>query len=353
MIFKDTFYRVCNCQVSLFSFLSYLVDWLTYFIVLSAAVNWQLFAVTRYTDFSINDISIMHTYKAENETYAPVWYLLILILLIPLFIVVICCLWFLRNRNKKRMLWDMHAAILGSLGCCSSQLLLVVIIKNIAAVPRPDFLTRCQPDYSTIPVLGSLYNVDFCQNPDESLINDGFKSFPSGHSSTVFASQTFLVLFLIGKIKMSGSSYFSWKLVLSIMYPLIISCKVSFSRVSDHRHRVRDVLVGDLIGVCFGTLFYFIYFTNPFNGAPSLAFSPRKFEVDENSEGLFGLKISTYDIDSKEISYTESVDDGNNPAFPKSFSPLCYSTVPVKLKHTFNNRPNRPTSNPIGSLFYV
>ncbi|GAV29720.1 hypothetical protein PMKS-003222 [Pichia membranifaciens] len=255
--------------------------------------------------------------------------------------------------SKKRMLWDMHGAILGSLGCCSTQLLLVVIIKNIAAVPRPDFLTRCQPDYLTIPVSGSLYTVDFCQNPDESLINDGFKSFPSGHSSTVFASQTFLVLFLIGKIKMSGSSYFSWKLVLSIMYPLIISFKVSFSRVSDHRHRVRDVLMGDLIGICFGTLFYFIYFTNPFNGTPSLAFPPRKFEVDENSDGFFGLKVSTYDIDSKEIPYTESVDDGNNPLFAKSFSPLCYSTVPMKLKHTVNNRQNRPISNPISSLFYM
>lgn len=353
MAFVNKIYKVCDCQISVPSLLSYVVDWLTYLLILAAAANWDLFAATKYTDFSIDDISIMHFYKSENETYAPVWYLLILVLVIPLVMVVVCCIWFLRHKSKERMLWDMHAAILGSLGCCSTQLLLVVIVKNIAAVPRPDFLNRCQPDYLTIPLVERLYSVEeVCQNSNDALIRDGFKSFPSGHSSTVFASQTFLVLFLIGKIKMSGTSYFSWKLVLSIMYPLIISLKVSFSRVSDHRHRIRDVLIGDMIGTFFGFLFYFIYFSNPFSGTPSIAFPPRKFEIDENSDNFFGLKVSSYDIDNKEVPYTESVDDGNL-MFAKPASQFNYSTVPAKLKQSFNKRQNRPLSNPIGSFFYL
>ena len=123
-------------ELSLFSTLSYVIDWIVYTIMLVLAIFWGTITTTKTTDFSVYDEALMHSFIPENETYAPIWYLLIQVLVLPLIVVIVCCFWFLRNKSKKVMLWDIHSAILGGFGCCSSQLLLVVMLKNIAAVPR-------------------------------------------------------------------------------------------------------------------------------------------------------------------------------------------------------------------------
>lgn len=68
-------------------------------------------------------------------------------------------------------------------------------IKNLTGKPRPDFLSRCNPDLDNIAahVVGDytrdlssgwvLVRSSICQNTDQEVINDGFRSFPSGHSS--------------------------------------------------------------------------------------------------------------------------------------------------------------------------
>lgn len=370
---EDRVFHMLNFEVSLFSALSYVIDWMVYLILFIIASNWEVFSTTRTTDFSLNDISILHSYKLENETYAPIWFLLVIILFLPLILIIVSCFWFLRNRSKQVVLWDIHSAVLGNFGCCTSQLLLVVILKNISGVPRPDFLSRCDPDDLVLDN-GELYTTDICTNVNIALITSGFKSFPSGHSSTIFASQTFLVLFLIGKIKISGKSYFSWKLVISIMYPLIIAFKISLSRVSDNRHRVGDVLFGGFIGIIFGVTFYFMYFTNPFQDSTSTAQPPRKIEIsDSDIDGLFGFKLTDYKFeDTNPKTYTESIDDDIiNPMSAGNLSPFIYSTLPVRPRHTasrsslnksytyrVNNNSNanntsRPITNSLGTFNYI
>lgn len=320
-----------------------------YTIMLIIAANWSTFANTKTTDFSIYDQSLMHFYVPENETYAPIWFLLIHVLILPLIIVIVCCFWFLRTKSKKIMLWDIHSAILASYGCNTTQLLMVVIMKNIAAIPRPDFLSRCQPNILLVPGEYLLSTEDTCTNLDPFIISDGFRSFPSGHSSTIFASQTFLALFLTGKIKVSSSSYINWKIVASMMYPLIIALKISLSRVSDHRHRVTDVLAGDLIGFCFGIFFYFIYFTNPFGVLKSKAYPPRKIKVDNFSKTPFGLVFSDYDFES--TPYTESIDETaaniekNNRFIPLGFSTLSGRPTKFNAKHYAHKTLNIPISS--------
>lgn len=66
--------------------------------------------------------------------------------------------------------------------------------KNLVGRPRPDLLARCDPDLSrllnsTVGGVGNqvdeginLVSWTICRNPGSTL-DDGFRSFPSGHSS--------------------------------------------------------------------------------------------------------------------------------------------------------------------------
>jgi membrane-associated phospholipid phosphatase len=72
-------------------------------------------------------------------------------------------------------------------------------MKLLFGKPRPDLLSRCQPDLSRIQdtavnnianEIGQAFNPawvlvtsDICTNQDDDILQDGFKSFPSGHAS--------------------------------------------------------------------------------------------------------------------------------------------------------------------------
>lgn len=58
---------------------------------------------------------------------------------------------------------------------------------------RPDFLARCQPKMHGIPLVRDrplqLWTVDVCTQTDRHVLKDGFRSFPSGHSSSKHARE--------------------------------------------------------------------------------------------------------------------------------------------------------------------
>lgn len=68
-------------------------------------------------------------------------------------------------------------------------------LKDVIGKPRPDFLSRCNLDPaavqqyalggegSQLPLWNLLVSSTACRQPDASKLNDGFASFPSGHSS--------------------------------------------------------------------------------------------------------------------------------------------------------------------------
>ena len=75
--------------------------------------------------------------------------------------------------------------------------------KNAIGRPRPDLLARCNPDLtktlnSTVGGIGDqvdegirLVSWTICRNPG-SVLDDGFRSFPSGHSSCKSATNQFM-----------------------------------------------------------------------------------------------------------------------------------------------------------------
>ena len=68
-------------------------------------------------------------------------------------------------------------------------------LKNLIGKPRPDLLSRCNLDPATVqqyalgglgtqlPLWNLLISSTACRQPDTSKLDDGFNSFPSGHSS--------------------------------------------------------------------------------------------------------------------------------------------------------------------------
>jgi membrane-associated phospholipid phosphatase len=42
---------------------------------------------------------------------------------------------------------------------------------------------------------------------------------------------------------------------------------VAVTRIQDHRHHIRDVIVGSLIGISSASIAYLFYFPSPFNGS--------------------------------------------------------------------------------------
>ncbi|KAK6639660.1 hypothetical protein RUM43_007933 [Polyplax serrata] len=94
------------------------------------------------------------------------------------------------------------------------------VVKVIVGRPRPDFYYRCFPTGD-----GNPYLQDCTGNLTE--INEGLKSFPSGHSSIAFASLGFLSLYIAGKLHLFSS---------------------------------KDVLCGSILGFCVSWLCYHNYY---------------------------------------------------------------------------------------------
>ncbi|KAG8765671.1 hypothetical protein FRC15_006846, partial [Serendipita sp. 397] len=141
-------------------------------------------------------------------------------------------------------------------------------IKFIVGRPRPDFLSRCQPDTSRVQAALittsiTLFNSTICTSTDSKVINDGFRSFPSGHSSMSFAGLTFLSLYLAGRFRLftphSSHGKHLYAYVLSVA-PLLLASFVTSSRVSDFRHRGSDVLAGASLGILFAFIGYRYYY---------------------------------------------------------------------------------------------
>jgi len=177
-------------------------------------------------------------------------------------------------------------------------------LKNLIGRPRPDLLARCDVDprrinESLIGPAGLLdwtvcINRDFPKGSvgglDESDVKDGFRSFPSGHSSTSFAGLTYLAFFLAefvfalplpyvgspptsapttdapveGDARSRGiegeragvvkgeTSLPRFPVMLAVLVcgiPVLIAAYISSTRFSDFRHHGFDILFGGALGI--------------------------------------------------------------------------------------------------------
>lgn len=197
--------------------LSYVLDWV---VIIVAAVIATLFAIIspNKRPFSLGnpEISFPHTKGTVSGTV-----LVLVGLLAPAVIIVITCLLFVpgptvpksvpKSLIWKRKLWEWFTGWLGLGMSCAGTWLITSGLKNLVGKPRPDLLARCQPDlanfanyvltgFPTTPLDSALVSAAICTQKDSDILDDGWRSFPSGHSSFSAAGLIYLSLFLASKL---------------------------------------------------------------------------------------------------------------------------------------------------------
>ena len=138
--------------------------------------------------------------------------------------------------------------------------MITAILKNATGKPRPDFIARCSPvDGSVDPVPFGLSNDTICTQTDHGVLKDGYRSFPSGHSSASWGGLFYLSLYLAGKMHMLDNRGEVWKVFVCLV-PTSGAALIAISRIEDARHHPFDVIFGSLLGVVCAWVSYRQYF---------------------------------------------------------------------------------------------
>ncbi|KAM0259556.1 hypothetical protein ACHAQJ_003282 [Trichoderma viride] len=200
---------------------SYVLDWIV--LVIVVAVGYVLGVITpNKRPFSLVDPDISFPFTVHETV--PDWLLFVLSCGVPAVIIIIVSIIFVPGATVpkntpasliwKRKLWELHIGLLGLLMSVGCGFFFVSGIKNMCGKPRPDLLARCLPDLenagkyliggfkgeSTLGnSIGQLYSADICQQTDKAKLDDGFRSYPSGHSAASAGGLLYLSLFLASK----------------------------------------------------------------------------------------------------------------------------------------------------------
>jgi len=125
-----------------------------------------------------------------------------------------------------------HVTILGLLISIVLTLFITDCIKNAVGRPRPDLISRCKPATGTPDNV--LVSFDVCTETDHHTLHDGWRSFPSGHSSFAFSGLGYLALFFAGQMHVFRPRTDLARALLAIA-PLLGAAMIAISRCEDYR----------------------------------------------------------------------------------------------------------------------
>ncbi|KAI5960776.1 DPP1 [Candida pseudojiufengensis] len=206
-----------------------------------------------HRQFYLDDKTIQHPF-AERETVNTAE-LFIYSTWIPLVITFAVSLVLTTTKYK---VYNTYVACLGLILSVLITSITTDILKNWIGRLRPDFLERCIPKEGT--PLDKLVSIEVCTNEDLGMLEDGFRTTPSGHSSISFAGLTYLALFLIGQLQATNTWCGSWRFLIGGFAPMLMASFIALSRTQDYRHHFIDVFVGSLLGFSIGCWSYFRLF---------------------------------------------------------------------------------------------
>jgi diacylglycerol diphosphate phosphatase/phosphatidate phosphatase len=188
-----------------------------------------------------------------------------------------------------------HVSLLGlaiSLVLASS---LTNLGKNSIGRPRPDFLDRCKARPGTPQ--SSLVGIDVCTETNAHTLQDGWRSFPSGHSSFSFSGLGYLALWGAGQLHVFRPHANLLRGLLCLL-PIIAAAGIAISRTEDYRHDAYDVTAGSLLGITVAYVSYRRYFPTLTSGlcdspiprrTDSMPLKQRDEEVAVHDGGEFEL----------------------------------------------------------------
>ncbi|KAJ6125764.1 hypothetical protein N7523_003384 [Penicillium sp. IBT 18751x] len=215
------------------------------------ALGWVLiqFMDPFHRMFYLDNKAIMYPFAVHERV--PVVWSVILAGVVPFsFILVWSAL--LRPGVQKT-----QVTMLGLLVALMLTSFLTDLIKNAVGRPRPDLLSRCKPARGTSANVLVAWTV--CTETNQHILQEGWRSFPSGHSSFSFAGLGYFSLFLCGQMHVFRPRTDLSRCLLGF-FPLLCALMVAISRLDDYRHDVWDVTCGGLLGMLVGWFSYRRYY---------------------------------------------------------------------------------------------
>ncbi|KAG8530952.1 uncharacterized protein KY384_004309 [Bacidia gigantensis] len=297
----------------------------------------------RRRPFNITDpeISFPHT----EETVSS-WVLFIVSVLIPAAIIFAVSLLLGPGSTAqkpstsallRRKVWEWHAGWMGLALASAITFAITNGTKEVVGKPRPDLLSRCKPDLSRIldsaaGAIGDqveegiiLVTSEICRGSGFDL-DEGFRSFPSGHSSTAFAGLTYLALWLSAKLgiaipvlrspalergivgqesktpcRSQGAAPPIYLLIFPLI-PLATAIFIASSRYSDFRHHGFDVVSGSILGIACAWL-GFRWYHLPIRRGGGWAWAPRS----PQRAFIKGVGVSAYADDESTVVVDEQM----------------------------------------------
>jgi len=279
---------------------SYGVDWL---IAVTLMLFSQLFLqkFQNISEFDLTDTSIQASFKAK-QVFPDSTLVFILAFCYVLLIT--------SNLILSRNMWDLHHALLGLTVAFSLIGITVQLVRISWGRPRPDFIARCNPfPNATNGHFFGLANVTtVCQTPvTDPLIVDGMRSFFSGHACLSSAGLGYNSLYWAGKLQLFNRKAYTSKGWL-VFTPLLGSIGICLTRLTDHRHHLRDVTVGFFFGLLPAYIFYRQFFPSLEDPQSYLAYPPRF--AGENGRGSWTARGWV------PSSSATPIDDGPMPLLP-------------------------------------
>lgn len=290
--------------------ISYVLDWIVLIVFVAIAGSFSAVSPSK-RPFSLADPSISLPYKKDTISIALA---AIVCGVIPAAIIafVSCSIaaWrarradvHLRGQVLRRELWEWLTGWLGLGLSFVTVFFFAQAVKNLVGKPRPDFLARCNPDSANEsayalehydPAGRVLVDWNICQTKNGggvgiSEFNDGFRSFPSGHTCIAFAGLLYLSLWLAIKFSVGIGLYSNRMhiskdppfehggihdeasslrrqnaapplyLVALILIPLAVAIYIATTRYQDGKHRGFDVVFSAIIGSISGYAGCIIY----------------------------------------------------------------------------------------------
>lgn len=225
---------------------SYASDYAGFSLLLAGYIFIQFFVEPFHRMFYINNLNISFPHAVVERV--PVAMNFVYSLFIPLFLLL------LYNTVAGSSVHKHHVSILGIAIALVLASTVTDIIKNMVGRPRPDLIARCSPAPET--PINTLVSIDVCTETNHHTLHDGWRSFPSGHSSFAFAGLGYMSLFLAGQLQIFIISSADEKIhvrgdlgkVLVCLTPLLGAAMIAISRCQDYRHDVYDVCTGALLG---------------------------------------------------------------------------------------------------------
>ncbi|OAG09243.1 PAP2-domain-containing protein [Paraphaeosphaeria sporulosa] len=228
---------------------SYASDYVGLAILIAGWLVLQLHGEPFHRMFSLDNLSIQYPH-AEVERVSVTW-LFVYAGAVPLGTLVAWALVVRPGTHKA------HVTILGWFISLILTLFITDLIKNAVGRPRPDLIARCKPEPGTPDHQLVTYKV--CTEQDHHVLHDGWRSFPSGHSSFAFSGLGYLALFLAGQCHVFRPRTDLARMLLALA-PLLGAALIAISRCEDYRHDVYDVTTGSLLGILVAYYTYRRYF---------------------------------------------------------------------------------------------